>query len=468
MFGLETGLLIILGLCLLCACIFEFVNGFHDTANAVATVIYTRSLKPQVAVAWSGFWNFLGVFDVLGIFGGGIGVAMGIVKLLPISSLMHEPLGVGLSMVLAMLISAILWNLGTWYFGIPASSSHTLIGSIIGVGIMYQMMGSNAPVNWAKAQDVGLSLLISPLFGFAMAALIFYLMKWLVKNPDLFKEEMGSNPPPLWIRAILVFTCTGVSYAHGSNDGQKGVGLIMLILILMLPTYFALDASKDAMALKPKVEMMAKSLDQINVASLGKEEAAKVGKAKKEVAKLQEIFSKVKSNLPVKENLHVRNAIADIDKNIGKLLDKHQLHLSADADKSIKGQLKDMKKYTDYAPFWVILAISLSLGLGTMVGWKRIVTTIGEKIGKQHLTYAQGASAEMVAMTTIGVASWLELPVSTTHVLSSGVAGTMAASGGMGNLEPKTLKSILSAWVLTLPVTMVLSGALFWIFRLFA
>lgn len=465
MFGLETGILIVLGLCLFCAFLFEFVNGFHDTANAVATVIYTRSLKPQLAVVWSGFWNFMGVFDVLGIFGGGIAVAMGIVKLLPVASLMQEPAAVGLAMVLALLISAIIWNVGTWYFGIPASSSHTLIGSIIGVGIMYQLTGGNAPVNWEKAMDVGISLLLSPLFGFMMAALIYLLMKWLIKQPELFREELSDSPPPLWIRAVLIFTCTGVSYAHGSNDGQKGVGLVMIILILILPSYYALDHAKDTMQLKPKVELVAKTIDQVNVTGLSEEDAGKVAKAKKEATKLQEIFSKVKSNVPESKSGEIRSGIAAIDKNLGKLIENGKL--DASSAKALKAQIKDMKKHTDYAPFWVVLGISLSLGLGTMVGWKRIVVTIGEKIGKQHLTYAQGAAAELVAMSTISVASASGLPVSTTHVLSSGIAGTMAASGGLKNLQPKTLKSILSAWVLTLPVTILLSMFLFWLFRFF-
>jgi inorganic phosphate transporter, PiT family len=229
---------ILLGIALLVALGFEFVNGFHDTANAVATVIYTHSLDPQIAVVWSGFWNFAGVVTSTGA------VAFGIVSLLPVELILQVGSSAGFAMVFALLVAAILWNLGTWWFGLPASSSHTLIGSIIGVGIANQIMqarSGTSGVDWAQAGNIGRSLLMSPIFGFALAATLFLALKALVKDKRLYEAPEGTEPPPWWIRGMLILTCTGVSFFHGSNDGQKGMGLIMLILIGTVPTTYALN-----------------------------------------------------------------------------------------------------------------------------------------------------------------------------------------------------------------------------------
>src|SRR5271169_4410921 len=233
--GSGIFLLLALGLALS----FEFVNGFHDTANAVATVIYTHTLKPTYAVVWSGCWNLIGVLQ------SGGGVAFGVIALLPVELVIHVGSAAGFAMVFALLISAIIWNIGTWYFGLPASSSHTLIGAIMGVGLANSMMGKGhvfgEGVNWAKASEVGISLLVSPIVGFTCAALLLLLSKALIKRKDLYQAPEGEKAPPLWIRSLLMLTCTGVSFAHGSNDGQKGMGLIMLILIGILPASYAVN-----------------------------------------------------------------------------------------------------------------------------------------------------------------------------------------------------------------------------------
>src|SRR3984893_12113797 len=230
---------VLLGIALLIALGFEFVNGFHDTANAVATVIYTNSLSPNLAVVWSGCFNFLGVLVSSGA------VAFGIVSLLPVELILQVGSGAGLAMVFALLIAAILWNLGTWYFGLPSSSSHTLIGSIIGVGLMNQLMATNpsgtSGVDWSQATKIGETLLVSPLIGFSAAFLLLTLLKATIRVPALYKEPEGNKPPPLWIRGLLILTCSGVSFFHGGNDGQKGMGLIMLILIGTVPTAYALN-----------------------------------------------------------------------------------------------------------------------------------------------------------------------------------------------------------------------------------
>jgi PiT family inorganic phosphate transporter len=464
LFDLELSLSLLLILCLLAAAAFEFINGFHDTANAVATVIYTNSLKPWVAVIWSAIWNAIGVFA------GGIAVAMGITTLLPPELLLDTDIYHNVALILALLLTAILWNLGTWYFGIPCSSSHTLIGSMIGVGLAYSLIAidnSHSYVNWGKASDIGLSLFLSPVIGFSFAILLMYIMRQVVKNRLIFREPASNAPPPFWIRLILLLTCTGVSFSHGSNDGQKGVGLVMLILIAIVPTYFTIDISKNSTDYKELTTEVITMLKKINPEELTIDEKFE---HKKSLQFLQEFDSlmlagKSFKDFTTQEKLTIRKDMLMLGGSMKTLLASTNISLSATNKVKLKKSFTQLKSITDYAPFWVILMISISLGLGTMIGWKRIVKTIGEKIGKQHLTYAQGASAEIVAASTIGFSTWLGLPVSTTHVLSSGIAGSMVASKGIKNLQTKTIKSIALAWLLTLPVCMVVSGLLFLLFR---
>jgi len=454
-------------ICLFAACSFEFVNGFHDTANAVATVIYTNSLKPWPAVIWSGICNAIGVAA------GGISVAIGIINLLPVETLVDQNIVHSLSMVFALLLTAIFWNLVTWYLGIPCSSSHTLIGSILGVGLAYSLLpeATGDAVNWDKAKDIGLSLLVSPLFGFSVTIIFMYVIRSLTKKTtygdSLFKEPKKDKPPPPWIQGILILTCTLVSFFHGSNDGQKGVGLIMLILIGIVPAYFALDDTFNPIEMKAplvRIEQVANTIDPMSLAA---PDRAMLEEAKNLNRQLQGRFAALTfvDAIPSKERFLVRKDIMIMDRNLSAIAMKSEMKLSNGEKRILKDELKKVRKVTDYSPYWVIILIALSLGLGTMIGWKRIVKTIGEKIGKEHLTYAQGASAEMVAASTIGLSSYFGLPVSTTHVLSSGIAGSMVASKGVKNLQPDTVRNILIAWFLTLPVVMVMGGPLFLLFR---
>ncbi|MBO0940043.1 inorganic phosphate transporter [Fibrella sp. HMF5335] len=473
MFGLETGVFVLLAICLLAACAFEFINGFHDTANAVATVIYTNSLQPTQAVIWSGIWNFIGVVT------GGVGVGMSIVNLLPVELLIDQNIYHSIAMVLALLLSAIIWNFGTWYFGLPASSSHTLIGAILGVGLGYALLPDNttgvAAVNWGEAEKVFLALFLSPLIGFGLAVvLMFVLRRSLNKDmrKQLFDEPHPGQAPPLWVRGLLITTCTLVSFFHGRNDGQKGIGLIMLILIGILPAYFAINTRLDIKNLQPDLTTVQQKVAMIDTKLLSKTDLDRIQKINASIASLQPAVTT--GNYPKGGGMDIRKALLTISSNTKQLIGSEDVKLS-ESDKSALRKAatieeEGLRKYTDHAPFWAILMISLSLGFGTMIGWKRIVVTVGEKIGKSHLTYAQGASAELVAATTIGLASGLipgfKAPVSTTHALSSGIAGAMVASKGIKNLQAKTVQSIALAWVLTLPVAILLSASLFLIFRL--
>lgn len=474
MFGLDTWLTVLLIACILCACVFEFINGFHDTANAVATVIYTNSLRPSVAVVLSAIFNFIGVFT------GGIAVAMGIVKLLPMEALVDQNMWHSMSMVLALLITAIVWNFGTWYFGLPASSSHTLIGSILGVGLAYSYIEGNfgAGINWAKAQDVGLSLLLSPAIGLMLAVILMLVLRYTVKNQKIFKEHQPGKKPPVWIRSILVFTSAGVSWAHGSNDGQKGVGLVMLILIGIVPGYFSINRELDLKQLQAPANKAEQILAKVDTFALPAEDRKKVTLAIAEIKDLKDLAAN-NTEIPEKLSFKVRKDILLISSNVDKVVKGGHLNLSKEDTKALTvavngvegsffvpgDQIVGLRTYTDYSPPWVILMISLALGLGTMVGWKRIAITIGEKIGNSNMSYAQGASAQMVAASTIALSTYAGLPVSTTQVLTGGIAGTMVSQGGVKNLQGGTLKNIALAWLLTLPVTVVLSAALFLLFR---
>ncbi len=454
--GLGTSLVLVASLAV--ALGFEFVNGFHDTANAVATVIYTKSLGPRKAVAWSGFCNFLGVYL------GGTAVAFGIVSLLPVNLLVSIDSAKGLAMVMALLISAIAWNLGTWLMAIPASSSHTLIGAILGVGLansVFSGKGLGSGVNWTKAMEVGLSLLISPIIGFVLAALLLLLIKKTVRAPELYQPPEGDKPPPGWIRGTLLLTCTGVSLAHGSNDGQKGIGLVMLILIGVLPAHYALDPRSRS----GEVQRIIAATDEVQ--GLVERYVPEIDMSKR-LAELSDLRERLSgkaelSDVPKGERWGLRADLIRVDEAL-RNLEKHEGdRLSGDDRGHLAHAREGLRSAVYYAPDWVLIAVATALGTGTMVGWKRIVVTVGEKIGKSHLTYAQGAAAEVVAMTTIGLADYGGLPVSTTHVLSSGVAGTMAANGS--GLQWATVRNIGLAWILTLPVCMVLSALLYTVFR---
>lgn len=471
---------------------FEFVNGFHDTANAVATVIYTRSLPPRAAVLWSGLWNFLGVQL------GGIAVAFAIINLLPVE-LVAGGLGYeSRAMVLALLFSAISWNLYTWWRGLPASSSHALIGSIVGVGIAnaYRRgLPLSDGINWHKVTEVGISLLFSPMLGFVAAALVLIAARALFRNPVLHTPVDSTKEPPASVRATLIATCTGVSFAHGSNDGQKGVGLVMLVLIGILPARFALDPTVDRTKLAravqasrtveqvvaevPASQRLARAIPDLQQA-MGAMAIVQTPRVAGTFPEGQDALPLVRAcgsrlrglvdgrdgvaGVPESDRAAVRQTILVMSAAVAQLDKNPQLELSATERARMKAADRDLRSVTDYAPSWVLLAVSLALGLGTTVGWKRIVVTVGEKIGKTHMTYAQGASAELVAMGAIGAAGVVGMPVSTTHVLAAGIAGTMAAQ--RSGLQHETLKKIVMAWVLTLPVCIGLSTALFSVFCL--
>ena len=488
---LAIGAFLFLGLALLIALGFEFVNGFHDTANAVATVIYTHAMKPVPAVIWSGAWNFAGVMASTGA------VAYSIVTLLPVDLILNIGSAGGYAMLFALLLAAVTWNLGTWYFGLPNSSSHALIGSVLGVGLANQLLASGpggaSGVDWSQAGSVLLALLVSPAIGFLGAGALLLAMKRIVRDRALYEEPKGDTPPPRGIRALLVFTCTAVSFAHGGNDGQKGMGLIMLILIGVAPTAYALNRTMPDSSTPAFIQAAASAqavfrskagdlnvqpqaagpilreairnrhADRPQVYAALATEAGTISDDLKSYGSLRQV--------PAAATRNLRNEMYlayDASRLLTKDEDAARATFPGGGDKAVTTYEKLLEKGTRYIPTWVKVTVALALGLGTMIGWKRIVVTVGERIGKQHLTYGMGASAELVAAATILLAQVKGLPVSTTHILSSGVAGTMTAQGA--GLQGATVRNIVLAWVLTLPAAMTLAGLLYalflWLIRL--
>ncbi|OFC61761.1 phosphate transporter PitA [Candidatus Erwinia dacicola] len=485
---LHTGLFLVLAL--LFVLVYEAINGFHDTANAVATVIYTRVMRLQLAVVMAGVFNFFGVLF------GGLSVAYAIVHLLPTDCLLNVGSVHGLAMVFSMLLAAIIWNLGTWYFGLPASSSHTLIGAIIGIGLTNALLTGTSVVdalNIPKMIGIFMSLIIWPIIGLVIAGgLVFILRRYWSGNKKRQRIHMtpverekidGKKKPPFWTRIALIVSAIGVSYSHGANDGQKGIGLIMLVLIGVAPSGFVVNMNssdyditrtRDAVNhLEQYYQQHAATLThiiQMSPPALPMPEPVLSGphdfhcdaaRALPAIERVQGLLNNLSSydTLNVEQRGQLRRLLMCISDTAEKTA---KLPETKPDDKRFLNKLKgDLLNTVEYALVWIILAVALALSLGTMFGWRRVATTIGEKIGKKGMTYAQGMSAQMTAAVSIGVASYTGMPVSTTHVLSSSVAGTMLVDGG--GVQGRTIKNILLAWVFTLPVSIVLSGGLYWI-----
>lgn len=475
--GSITIILLILSLGI--ALFYEMINGFHDTANAVAMIIYTHSMEPKYSVIMSGIMNFLGVIM------GGIGVAYVIVHLLPLDIMVASNQNATLVMIYSLLISAVIWNFGTWYFGLPVSSSHSLIGSLIGVSTVFGIMHGfdlSQSVNLKALYGVLTALALSPILGFGFAYVLMKTTRKFVHDPKFYKSpdvEVKRKRPNFWMRMGIIATGAGVSFAHGSNDGQKGIGLIMIILIGILPTYYALDMNSHQYKIQQTRESAANLANFYanNNETLNKlvNEKHLIGalKTKNTIAEcnVNQVYEttsliasklngiKSYSELSAQDRWSVHTAILCSDNFFGQV---EKTYLITDKDKSdyIATQRKTMLLATEYVPNWVIVAVALALSIGTMIGYKRIVLTIGEKIGSQPINYMQGTVAQAMAMITILLANFFHAPVSTTHIVSSSVAGSMVAEPE-GSIQKNMVKTIILSWIFTLPVTALLSAAIY-------
>ena len=459
-FAPASGIVIaMLIFCFVLVLAFEATNGFHDTSNAVATVIYINALKPVYAVVWSGLLNFVGVLV------GGIAVAYALVDILPPDVLTPPDGSPAVPMLVSLFAAALFWNVLTWAFGIPNSSSHCIIGALIGVAAsdsLLQARGLRQGVDWHQIVQVLEALAVSPVLGLVGAGGLYAILRLVVRRGHLFEPPEGDKPPVWWLRGLLILTCTSVSFSHGTNDGQKSIGLIMLTIIGLMPAAYALNPqAPQQMAQMSQNAGQAIPLIQ-KYGDDQKEQALKSAMALQEagpgIAK-QPGPADPADAAARQTRAQVRGDVYDV---LAQMKHVSEAEAASGDEKSTAARLrKDMGLAVQYAPVWVRVLSALCLGLGTMVGYKRVVRTLGERLGKSHMTPGQGASAELVGSVLIGTAGFTGLPVSTTHIITSGIAGTMIA-GGQG-VQRGMVVRIVAAWVFTLPATILLAGGLFWV-----
>ena len=458
--GIVVAMLVV---CLVMVLAFEATNGFHDSSNAVATVIYTQSLKPGQAVIWSGLMNFVGVMV------GGISVAYALVEILPPDVLTPPDGSPAVPMLVSIFAAALFWNILTWAFAIPNSSSHCIIGALFGVAAADALIKARSMtqgVDWKQIVIVLKGLAVSPILGLLLAGGLYAIMRLVVRRGHLFEAPKEGEPPVWWLRGLLVLTCTTVSFSHGTNDGQKSIGLIMLTIIGLLPAAYALNPqatgqmtglSQNAAAAIPLIQRYGDDVkDQaLKSATLLQNAGPQLAS---EANQLKTRDDSANSPKTVAVRAQLRGAVYDVLselKHVGE-----QNSASKDEKAQATDLLKKMGPPVQYAPWWVRVLSALCLGVGTMIGYKRVVRTLGERLGRQHMTPGQGASAELVGSVLIGTAGFTGLPVSTTHIITSGIAGTMVA-GGQG-VQGGMLWRIALTWLITLPVTILLSACLFY------
>ncbi|ARC54999.1 phosphate transporter PitA [Candidatus Riesia sp. GBBU] len=477
---------LILSTAIFLALFHEIINGFHDTANAVATIIYTRAVQARFAVIISGIFNFFGV-----IFGG-LSVSYAIIHLLPINLLLNINSIYGLTMVFSILLSTIIWNLVTWYFGLPTSSSHTLIGSIIGVILINSFVIDSSVVedlNIPKVTDIFLSLFLSPLIGCIFSGTIILLLRIIQKETKICQQihftpierekKEGKKKPPFCIRIVLILSSIGVSFSHGSNDGQKGIGLVMLILISILPTKFSLNMNASEYEISRIYNTITnlKKYYEEHSYIINNTKFHIKNKLDRNVANINycydnfcpntilnqiiSILKDVKSYSAIKSNQrsYVRKMLLYLSEMNSKIA-KHSKTKPEEA-KILYNLNKDLLITLEYAPVWITVIVASALAIGTMFGWKRATFTIGKKIGKKDMTYAHGVSAQTTAAISIGIASYTGMPVSTTQILSSAVAGAMIID--RRGIQIKTVKNILLVWLFTFPISITMSGIFYWV-----
>lgn len=458
--------ILLLVLCLGVVLSFEFVNGMNDTANAIAPVIYSHSLKPRIAVIIAAFFNFLWVFF-------GTAVAMKIVHLLPLAMIAGQSITFGIIIIISILVSAIIWDLGAWRLALPVSSSHALIGSIFGVNIALLWLFGNTGIDlhWEKALEVIEGLLFSPLIGFSLALGLIYLAHLFLKSKQYFRAPFWSwDKPNLGMRVLLIASSITVSFMHGRNDGQKWVGLATLILIIILPATYAINPEIQTSSLLENTRAISSTISALQITDSTTPEALLIKKLQENTETLQSLLSTPQADaVRIRKNiLAIQDSYSNLTKFTGSSF-VEETHASGDKITSIGNIQKNISaltQATDYVPFWIIVIVSLAIGSGTMIGWKRIVETIGEKIGKYKMNYSQAASSAIITATTIGLATSYGLPVSTTHITSSSVAGTMVEEHGWKNgVDPHMIKHILLAWALTMPTTMLLAGGIFFLLK---
>lgn len=442
----------------------EAVNGFHDTANAIATVIYSNSMKPLQAVGLAGVCNFIGVLI------GGTAVAFGLVFLLPKEMVagintIHEA-----SLMLALVLTALVWNFSTWWLGIPNSTTHTYIGAIIGVSMAHAFLVGEPvteQINWYQGEKVLLTLFISPVVGFFLAWFFFRVVRRYLKDPAMFAPLQKETVPPPSVRWPLIAGSVGVSLLHGTNDGQKSIGLMMLALMGIAPGLYAIDPVKDQASYQQTLELVQQVEEVVQPLTSHPLYGPSAERLFTEVEHIKDVAQRDFQQRPLSQDemITFRAEILDVHEELGRLLKKPGLRSAIpEADRaSIKEAYDSLSRLIEQVPFWLIVLSALALAGGTAIGYRKIVETLGEKMGEKHMSPAQGIAAQAAAVVSIGMADVGGMPVSTTHVLTSGVAGTVISSGD--RLQRGTLGRIVVTWFTTLPGTVILSFALAIVFQ---
>lgn len=455
---LPTASVALLGAIFLLIVLQEAANGFHDTANAVATAIYSNALKPMPAVSIAAFGNFLGVLL------GGTAVAFALVYLLPKEMVAGINTVQDACLMLSLVFTAFCWNVGTWWFGIPNSTTHAYIGSIIGVSIAHAVLNGTPvaeAINWHQGSKVLITLLLSPAIGFLLGYLVLLALRTLVKDPSLYRPAETDERPPSWIRGLLISGTAGVSFLHGSNDGQKSIGLMMIVLFGLFPANFGLNPSRLS------DEGYAQGLHTIDSISLIADKYSQDEMLGHGATRLQNELQQLRSSMEAQRQgqeldealyISMRSKILVAHETLSKLMKNGEL-LERFTSKEIailNQSYRQLSNFIQYVPLWVILISATALGIGTAVGYKKIVTTLGEKLGSSRMNPAQGTAAQAAAMASIALADFGGMPVSTTHVLSSGVVGAVTATPG-DKVQSKSIAKIAITWITTLPGTVILS-----------
>ncbi|TSA03883.1 MAG: anion permease [Methylococcus sp.] len=441
----------------------EAVNGFHDVANAIATVIYSRAMSPRSSVLMAAVFNFIGVLF------GGTAVAFSMVYLLPTNMVTGINTMNEVSLFMAMIFTAVVWNFGTWWLGIPNSTTHAYIGSIIGISMADAfLMGQPVAdqINWGQGEKILMALIVSPIVGFLLGVIVLKIITWVAHDKGLYEPSKDDHRPSAAIRGILIAGAAGVSLLHGSNDGQKSIGLMMVALFGLFPAAYGLDpdrlAPEDYQHLVTVVQQV-EDVRQATAVLSSESEGKASSEATPAVKELLNHLSLKQSGLQLSDDeaIKVRKEILAVHRQVAKQLKAPETRakLSQEQLTTLEGAHKELASFVEYVPIWVMVLSAMALGGGTLIGYKKIVTTLGEKIGSSKMNPAQGTAAQASAVMSIALADFGGLPVSTTHVLSSAVVGTVVGTQGQ-QVNQKTIASIALTWVTTLPGTLLLSFAM--------
>jgi phosphate/sulfate permease len=441
----------------------EAVNGFHDVANAIATVIYSRAMTPRNSVFLAAICNFIGVVI------GGTAVAFSMVYLLPTNMVAGINTAGEVSLFMAMIFTAVAWNFGTWWLGIPNSTTHAYIGSIIGISMADAfLMGQPVAeqINWDQGEKVLIALIVSPIIGFLLGMMMLKVISILAKDKGLYEPSADDHRPSLRIRAILIGGAAGVSLLHGSNDGQKSIGLMMVALFGLFPASYGLDPDRlDAesyrhlVSVVQSVETVREDTEHLTNGSVDNAESQDTPAINQLLTQLT--LRQEGVSLTVDDAVKTRKEILEVHRQVAKQLKSTDARakLSPEQVQVLEVAHKELASFIEHVPLWVMVLSAMALGGGTLVGYKKIVTTLGEKVGSSKMNPAQGTAAQASAVASIALADWGGLPVSTTHVLSSAVIGTVVGTKDQ-TVNQKTIASIALTWVTTLPGTLLLSFAM--------